>query len=110
MSSDSRSYEGATVRCVGDSRHVLGVTAVRDSEIPSLRPLRQPTPRWRGPKIRLSRLERRAESPVYERGCAGERKRQRNESAVTRLTSVTASAGMPARFAAAMIASGLGAS
>jgi hypothetical protein len=35
---------------------------------------------------------------------------QRNESAVTRLTSVTASAGIPARRAAAMIASALGAS
>src|SRR4051812_5852990 len=35
---------------------------------------------------------------------------QRNVSAVMRLTSVTTSAGMPARLAAAMIASGLGAS
>ena len=35
---------------------------------------------------------------------------QRKLSAVTRLTSVTASAGMPARLAAATIASGLGAS
>lgn len=48
--------------------------------------------------------------PARRRGGSRCSRGQRNESAVTRLTSVTASAGMPARSAAEMIASGLGAS
>lgn len=34
MSSDSRSSEGPTVRCLGGSRHVLSLTAVSAGQIP----------------------------------------------------------------------------
>ena len=58
------------------------------------------------PQYAWDRRGRPVGSWTHGEGCVSQRK----ESAVMRLTSVTTSAGIPARLAAAMIASGLGAS
>lgn len=63
MSSDSRSCEGAKVRCVGGSRHVLGLIAVRDGQIPhwalSFRRAVGRDPGEQGPRSSCTRCSRR---------------------------------------------------